>query len=82
MTIIRPNAATIKATERRDLILSCLRSTRCAMTPGQIRDWIQEHKRFSIQEKEISSHMKILLVAGKVEHPSPENTGQYKAVGR
>lgn len=82
MSVTRKNGATLKAEEKRDLILICLRDTRCAMTAVQVREWLQEHKRTSLPEHEVATHLKILEAAGKAAHPSPTNTTQYKAVGR
>lgn len=78
MPIISPNAVGLKAEERRDLVLICLRDTGCAMAPSQIREWIAEHKRTSIPEAELKRQLGILREAGKIHHPSPDHTTQFQ----
>lgn len=82
MPVIRPNAVAMKAEEKRDRILSCLREVRCPMTAGQVRDRLYSTQHTTITEKEVARQLHLLEVAGKVEHPSPENTAQFQAVRR
>lgn len=82
MPVIRPNAVAMKADEKRDRILSCLRDVRCPMTAGQIRERLHDTQHTTITEKEVTRQLGILLKDGKVDHPTPDNTVQFRAVGR
>lgn len=82
MPVIRPNAVAMKAEEKRDRILSCLRETRCPMTALQIRERLIDTQHANITEKEVERQLRILHTAGKVDHPTPDNTVQFRAVGR
>jgi hypothetical protein len=78
MSVINPNATRMKAEEQRERILACLRDTRCAMTPLQVRDRLYETRNGSITEKTVAQQLGILLKDGKVEHPGPGNTSQFQ----
>lgn len=80
MPVIRPNAVAMKAEEKRERILNCLKETRCPMTAMQVRDRLYETQHMSITEGEAARQLRLLHAAGKVDHPTPDNTVQFRWV--
>lgn len=80
MPVIRPNAVPMKAEEKRDRILSCLKETRCPMTALQVRERLKDTQQTNIAEGEVARQLRLLHAAGKVDHPTPDNTAQFRWV--
>jgi len=77
MPIVATNAKPLSAADREEMVLQCLKDTRCEMTPLGVREWIQDHKLKSIPEDECRRRLQALTTKGLANHT--EGTRTFKA---
>lgn len=78
MSIIFPNAKRdTSAGHKRDLILECLKDTRCPMTAEQIREWLIERRLGTFTADAITVQLRQMEKAGTVRNPAPQQTGAW-----
>jgi hypothetical protein len=65
---------TLAVSDKPELILNCLKTVHCAMSAGQVMEWIREHEQIFLTFNEIKHHLRSLHSNGKVAHPNSTAT--------
>jgi hypothetical protein len=63
--------------DRQEMVLDALHATHCAMSAGQIQEWVADHTDSTLKLAEIMGLLEHLTKTERVQHPGNANPTQW-----